>query len=142
MTDTKPFIDWPDKLTEKQAKDYEKHLKETHFSALWDDFCITEDPASLAVYVRAGGEVGDQKVRDLVADLLDKLPYKRTRTRRSAHKNIEAYLAIELLRCNLKISQPKAIVRYSIDHDLSDETVKSRYKAGKKWITDAHARIG
>ena len=140
MTEVKSVIKWPKKLTKGQEEDYEEHLKEMYFSALWDDFSVTEDPMALAVYIRAGGDVDDQKTRELIASLLDKVPYKRTRTRPFAHDSMETYLAVEMLCRVLKLSLPKAIVQYSEKHELSDETVKSRYKTGKKWITDAHSR--
>ena len=40
----------------KERKAYEEHIKEDHFNALLDYFCITEDPHALAVFVRAGGD--------------------------------------------------------------------------------------
>jgi hypothetical protein len=140
MTEVKPLITWPKELTKEQEKDHEEHDREMHFDTLWDDVSITEDPMALAVYIRAGGDIDDQKTRELIASLLDKVPYKRTRTRPFAHDSMETYLAVEMLCRVLKLSLPKAIVQYSEKHELSDETVKSRYKTGKKWITDAHSR--
>jgi hypothetical protein len=142
MTEVKSFIKWPKKLTKEQEEDYEEHLKEMYFSALWDDFSVTEDPMALAVYIRAGGDVDDQKTRELIASLLDKVPYKRSRTRSHLDVNMVTYFDVEMLRCDLSQNQslPKAIIQYSKEHDLSDETVKSRYKAGKKRLTEAHSR--
>jgi hypothetical protein len=140
MTKTKSFIEWPEKLDEEQEKDYQNHLKEIHYSALWDDFYITKDPQSLAIYIRAGGDIDDKMTRDILTSLLDKVPYKRSRKRPFAHKSIDTYLDIELNRHDLNLSISKAIVHYSEKNDLSDETVKSRYKSGKKWLTDAFPR--
>jgi len=146
MTKGKPLFEWPKELTKEQEKAYEEHLKEDHFNALLDYFCITEDPAALAVYVRAGGDIGDQKTRELIASLLDKVPYKHSRTRSFAEESMETYLAVEMLRVyEPGLSVPKAIERFADErstdeHDLSEETVRSRYKKGKKWVRGTRPR--
>jgi hypothetical protein len=148
LTNDEPLIKWPEELTEEQTRAYEEYLKEDHFNALLDYFFITEDPAALAVYVRAGGEVGDQKTRELIASLLEKVPYKSSRTRPFVDGHIKTFMAVEMLRftetlfTHEKVTLEEAKERVAEDRGISYETVSSQYKEGKKWIKGTRSKKG
>jgi hypothetical protein len=138
MTKEKSFIEWPKNLSEEQAKACEEHEKGVFLDSLWEDFRISRHPAMLAEYVRAGGDIGDQETRNLIANLLETVKPKHTRAH--SQQQVDFYIAIKkIMRKNPGISRNEAFRLFMGNADAaSDElkTVQSNYAAGAKLVGD------
>lgn len=138
MTEAKSFVKWPEELTKEQVKDREKHEREVWLNGLWDDFRITRHPAILAAFIRAGGDIGDQKTRELIADLLETVRPKHTRAQPLGQ--IDFFMATkEMMGKNPTISRNEAFrLLTGKTGAAADElkTEQAQYEAGAKLVGD------
>jgi hypothetical protein len=134
MTENKSFIKWPQELTAEQEKDRDKHEYAMYLDSLWEDFRISRHPVVLATFVRAGGDIGDQETRDLIADLLETLKPKHTRAH--SQKQTDFYIATkEVMRENPTVSRNEAFRIMTGKKEGDDlKTEQARYAAGAKLL--------
>ena len=126
-------------LTTVEKAEYEDHLLEVHLDGLWEQFLITRHPATLASFVRLGGDITDQKTRDLIANHLDKVTFKHSRAK--PNLKIDFFMAVRnLLRQGTKddngkpISEAEAIRRTADNVGVSEKAGITRFSAGKALV--------
>jgi hypothetical protein len=109
-----------------------KHDKQILLDGLWDDWCQTGDIDYLRLYIRRGGDIDDQEIRDLLADLI----VSKNPGGSMPMENIRFYNHVRKLMDVNGMGKTEAVDFVAEQEGISNGW--DRYKAGEKRTNGKH----
>ncbi|MBT6272505.1 MAG: hypothetical protein HOI95_00015 [Chromatiales bacterium] len=115
---------------EPPSRPPEDVLEANLLDALWEDYCRTGERDYLTLFIRRGGDIGDQETRNIIADLIDSA--SKNPGGKTVMANIRFYRGVCKLMDYDKMKKTKAIELLADVEGTSVEAGWSRYRSGEK----------
>jgi hypothetical protein len=113
----------------KRNDDLMGYSRDQYLDGEWESFCITGNPSYLSNFVRYGGDISDQKTRDIVANELAAAPYKNPGGAKP-EENIWTYMDVQWLMTFSRMKKTAAIAQVAKDKNIEPQSCRGRYDSG------------